>query len=78
MARRRETLSASVATETLTKLGEIVGEVREQIAVPVHGGIVIDTLMKDATAERVIRAILRAVPTDPSASPDSQPVPLDR
>ena len=68
MARRRERRTYSLAIETGPKLVEIAQQVQGEIAeVPVHAGIVIDVLAREATKESVMQAMgLRLATPEPT------------
>lgn len=60
MARKREALSLSVAVETSAKLADMVREIEQIIAVPVHAGILVDLMTENTTTENIMRAMLRS------------------
>lgn len=58
MSRRRERRTYSLALETGPKLIAIAEEIRrEMVSLPVHPGIVIDVLVRDASKETVMEAM---------------------
>ena len=74
MARKREVFTASVATETTTKIQEIVAGIQERIALPVaiHPGIVVDVLVSEATTEKILQIILgKSLETESDGTPDN-------
>ena len=77
MAHKRKTFSASVSSETAAKLAAITEDVQRGIGVPIHVGIILDTLVQPATSEVVLSLIREGALRLTGAEPKSrqQPVP---
>lgn len=71
MARKRESVSLSLACETKAQLELFRDMVTDRIDVPIHTGIIVDKIVQLVTPEDILGMILQEPEND--VAPEAQP-----